>query len=104
MKILSQAYFLAFLAFGSLLVITAKSIPEEQSYDFDPTFGNQEMVAMDPTAPFLNAGEHLFFLLFIRHLLVKFFFILRTYLQVLLEVSIRKLFRALLKKRRIREH
>ena len=58
MKVLSQAYVLTFLALGSLVIIKAKSIQEDQSYDFDPTF-NQEMVAMDPTAPFLNAGQYL---------------------------------------------
>jgi hypothetical protein len=71
MMALNQVYFLAFVTLGSLLVLRAssKSIEPDQPYDFDPTF-NQDMVPMDPTAPFLNAGQYL---------LCDFFVVVRVY-------------------------
>ena len=57
--ILRKECFLAFFVLATLIV-KAESVQGDQSYDFDPTF-KHEMVAMDQTSPFFNAGISFYF-------------------------------------------
>lgn len=65
--ILRKECFLAFFVLATLIV-KAESVQGDQSYDFDPTF-KHEMVAMDQTSPFFNAGISFYFNL--NHALIQ---------------------------------